>query len=277
MKKLILTAIAALAATAAFAQTDNSDVAARADSLQHELDAIHHQQELDRIDSRVWGKKGRFLRLGYAIGQTSDEFGPVEKGKYSFFLTKGTTYFIPKRPIAGILKFGIDAIWFDAQFTKYKSPYSDQDWTSEIVERDPSDYDYEDEGEDFDFNIGRMGLSFAMGVGPSVSVAPFARTSIKGLQPLRASIYFHYSPTVQLYLKSQNGDVELSTAFCNMMNFGGFLTYRAISIGLEGRWGSGKFKPLDFESMFGGDEEGLGSTKYKRRFANTRFYLQFRF
>lgn len=273
MKKLIITAIIAIASLpGAYAQLQDAE--ARADSLQQELDAVNLRQELDRIDSKVWGK-GRFLRIGYATAQTVDEFSPVEKSKYAFFITKGTTFFIPKRPIAGILKFGIDAVWFDAQFSKFNSPYSSQDWTSEIVIDDSDNND--DDFSDYNLNIGCMGLSFAMGVGPSVSVAPFARTSITGLQPLRASIYFHYSPTVQLYMKSQDGDVELSTAFCNMMNFGGFLTYRAISLGLEGRWGSGKFKPVDFQSLFDDSDSSTGAMKYKRKFASTRFYIQFRF
>lgn len=272
MKKLIFTLLLTLAGScAASAQLS------RADSLQNELDLIAANEAQQKLDKKIWGK-GRFMRLGYSVSETTDEWGPVEKGKYGFFLTKGTTYRLHKKPVAGMIKFSIDAVWFDAQFTKFKAPYSDVDWTSTFEPIDDNRYDEDEDDEPFDLNIGRMALSFGMGVGPNISVAPFALTSIKILQPLRASIYFHYSPTMMLYAKSQDGDFELSTAFCNMMNFGGYLTYRKISIGVEGRWGKGKFKPLDFESMF--DNEGgesLGSQKYTRKFANTRIYLQFAF
>lgn len=270
MKKLIFTLlIATVGAIAANAQDSV------ADSLQNELDLIAANEAQQKLDKKIWGK-GRFMRLGYSISETTDEFGPVEKSKYSFALTKGTSYRLHKKAIAGMIKFSIDAVWFDAQFTKFKAPYSDVDWTSTFEPIEDNGYD-EDDDEPFDLNIGRMALSFGMGVGPNISVAPFALTSIKILQPLRASLYFHYSPTVMLYAKSQDGDFELSTAFCNMMNFGGYLTYRKISLGVEGRWGKGKFKPLDFESMFDGDGTSMGSQKYTRKFANTRIYLQFAF
>ncbi len=273
MKKLILTLIlAAFGATGAYSQTEAE---LRADSLQKALDEVTIKAEREKLNKKIWGK-GRFLRLGYAWAQTGDDFSPVEKSNFSVFLTKGTTYRFPKNPIGGLVKIGIDAVWFDLQATKYKSPYSSVDWTSEVV---PPEYDDDDDAPDFDLNIGRWGISFGMGVGPNVSVAPFALTSIKALQPLRASVYFHYAPTMQLYFKSQNDEFEMSTAFCHMMNFGGTLTYRGISVGVEGRWGKGKFKPLDLESLFGEESDAgfLGTEKYTRRFANTRLYIQFAF
>lgn len=269
---MILTAVMAL--TGAAGVNAQSSLDARVDSLQSALDKVTVEADRKKLDGKIWGR-GRFLRLGYASAQTADEYGPVEKGKYSFFLTKGTTYRIPSsKAIAGMVKFGIDAVWFDAQFSKYNSPYTSLDWTSDIVVPDQA-YDDEDDG-DMNLNLGHMSLGLGMGVGPSVSVAPFALTSINGLKPLRISLYFHYSPTVQLYLRSQDGDTEVSTAFCNMMNFGGTLHYRAISVGIEGRWGKGKFKPLDFSEL-AGEELGLGTEEYSRRFASTRFYIQFAF
>lgn len=280
MKKfMILAVMAAMSVMGAKAQ-EYVDQQHRADSLQAaltEMQAIQSKADMEAMNKKIWGR-GRFLRLGYAIAQSGDDMNPVEKGKYGFFLTKGTTYLFPKTPLAGMVKIGLDAVWFDLQFTKYNSPYESMKWTSEFEEID-NGYDYDDDDDmDFDFNIGCMGLGVGMGIGPNVSVAPFALTSIDIMKPLRVSLYFHYSPTVQLYMRSDHGDVEFSTAFCNMMNFGGTLTYRKISLGIEGRWGKGKFKPLDFDSFLGDDDEdSLGSQKYTRRFANTRLYIQFAF
>jgi len=227
MKKLFISMLMAAAAVSVNAQYSDAH---RADSLQAALDDMTAQIEAENLNKKIWGK-GRFTRLGYAIAQTVDEYSPVEKSKFSFFLTKGTTYLFPKKPIAGLLKIGLDAVWFDIQATKYNSPYSSMNWTSEFVDEPATSPEYgyedEDEGLDFDLNIGCWGVSMGMGIGPNVSVAPFALTSIKCLQPLRVSLYFHYAPTMQLYLKSEDGDVELSSAFCHMMNFGGTLTYRA--------------------------------------------------
>ncbi|MCM1310952.1 MAG: hypothetical protein NC301_08015 [Bacteroides sp.] len=232
--------------------------------------------------NKTWGK-GRYTRLGYAWSQTADEYSPADKSKFSFFLTKGTTYYFPKKPIANMLKIGIDATWFDIQVSKYGNAYSDLKWSSEFEPvQGPDVYDedgdFDEEGELFDLDkIGTWGLSFAMGIGPNVSIAPFALTNIKIMQPLRVSVYFHYDPTVMLYMRSQNSDIELSTAYVNMMDLGVNLHYRKIGIGYEARWGNGKFKPLDFSAMLDENGESLGTEKYTRRFANNRIYLQFTF
>lgn len=238
--------------------------------------AMAHAQS-DEMYQKTWGK-GRYSRIAYNWAQTADEYSPIEQSKFSLALTKGTVYYFPKTPIAGLLRIGIDATWMDAQVSKYGNGYDRMDWTSRF---DPIVKDYDDDEEDdepfFDLDkIGTWGASFAMGVGPNISIAPFALTDIKAMQPLRLSVYFHYDPTAQLYMRVQNGDIELSTAFCNMMDLGVNLQYNKIGIGYEARWGNGKFKPLDFSSFIG-EDEGLGTEKYKRRFANNRLYIQFKF
>lgn len=210
---------------------------------------------------------GRYTRLAYSWSQTAIENGSIYDGKYAFALVKGTTYRVHKNPIAKILKFGIDATWTDIQFAKYKDPSLTGTWTSEIDNTLVTG----DSSSESNFNIGYMALSYSLGVGPSVCVAPFLLLNNKLLSPLHANLYFHYCPTVTAYMASQDGDVEFSGAYCNMFNFGGNIVYKCIGIGIEGKWGSGKFKPIEFVS------DGLGSDKYKRKFANTRLYVQFTF
>lgn len=247
-----------------YAQTD---IEHRLDSLENELNRMNIEKQKEDLNRRVWGK-GRFLRIGYANAQTANETNPVEKSKYSFFLTKGTTYYLfPSKPIAGMIKFGIDATWFDIQYSKFKSLDESGDWTSEIPSGGSNDDDF-----DLDFNLGTMALGFGMGVGPSVTVAPFIRMK-KALQPLRATLYFHYVPTLEMFMESNDEDTELSSAFCNMFKFGGEIHYRKIGLGIEGRWGASDFNPTYFdEELDRGD-----SSKYKRKFASTRFYVQFTF
>lgn len=238
--------------------------------------------ELDATTlNKTWGK-GRYTRLGYAWTNTNGN-NLTEDGKFSFFLSKGTTYYFPKAaPIGNILKIGVDATWFDAQVTKYKSTSSSSgsslvstiagnlgdtgvdeetidDVTSAVEDEigiDPSE-------------IGTWSLSLAMGIGPNVSIAPFALTNITILQPLRLSVYFHYDPTVMLYMKSED-DIEVSTAYVNMMDFGCNLQYRKLALGYEHRWGNGKFKPISFG-------EDSDDNRYTRDFASNRLYIQFTF
>lgn len=218
--------------------------------------------EDEKTSNKIWGK-GRFLRLGYAFTQTMPAGGRVENGKYGFFLTKGTSYLFPKKALGGLVKIGVDAIWFDTQFAQYKSPY---DGWGEIPSGDPDEF----------MNIGRYALSFGMGVGPNVSIAPFAISSVNIMKPLRISLYFHYAPTGMLYMKSESGDMEVSAAFCNMLKFGGTLTYRRVGVGVETFWGRSKFKPMTFDDYI--EDTGILATeKYTRKFANTHFFVQFAF
>lgn len=234
------------------------------------LDEIEQANE----DKRIWGK-GRFTKIGYNWAQTAIEGCPVEKNNWSFFISKGTTFRLHSKPIAGLVKIGLDVVWFDFMVAKYKTPqayldlWGDDDWSNDF-----GDEDYDE----FDTNLGRYSLNIGMfGFGPNVGVAPFANSDIKALRPLRASVYFHYQPTVTAYLMSENGETEASFAYCNMFDLGGAITYRGISLGIEGKWGSGKFKALD--SDFDEDEGfDIGfSNKFKRKFANTRLYVQFTF
>lgn len=247
-----------------------------------ELKAEKEQQEYDATQQRIWGK-GRFTRLGYAIAQTSGLDGAIEKSDFAFYFQKGTTYRLHKKPIAKMIKFGLDVVWFDIQFSKYKTTDdAATKWTSEFEDIPQSNNggNYDDD-DSFNIDLGKSALNIGMGIGPNICVAPFSLSSSKALQPLRVSAYFHYSPTVSMYMMSYDGEVEVSTGFCNMFNLGCVLQYRAIGLGVEGRWGQGKFKPLDFDSMFGDDEEFVDNSdfdnKYSRRFANTRLFLQFTF
>lgn len=239
------------------------------DTTSANTSAIHYDSSLD---NKIWGK-GRFTRLGYSIAQTAEANANIEKGEWGFFFTKGTTYLFPKKAWGGLVKVGVDAVWFDFQVSRYKAPYSDESWTST-----PWD-NLEQSDDDMDFDIGRLGLSMGVGVGPNVSIAPFAISSIDILKPLRFSLYFHYNPTLMMYMMSQDGDMEVSTAYCNMMQFCGTIKYRKLGIGIEGFWGQGKFKPIDFSKLIGDDEEfsSLGSRKYTRKYANLRFYIQVTF
>lgn len=231
------------------------------DSISYELD----KSTQTLTDKSLWGR-GRFSKLGYAFTQTCNNIDPVEKSKVSIFLAKGTTFRFPShRSIGGILKFGVDVIWYDFQFSSFGTRHDENlKWTSDI---DTSGRDEEDEAlSDFTASI-----NIGMGVGPSLSVVPFASSGNNGLKPLRFSVYFHYSPTVAAYLMNNGIDSEVSTAFCNMFDFGFNIHYKFIGIGIEGRWGKGKFKPFDFE-----EEMNISANnKYTRNFANTRLYIQF--
>lgn len=224
--------------------------------------------------SRIWKQK-TYFKLSYNFSETAIEGTAVEKSQYGFGLTTGRTWLFPKEPVAGMLKFGFDLNYFDIQVAKYNSAYGGFNIPDGMIE----------EGED-DFNIGRWSLQLGvLGIGPNVSIAPFSKMS-NAARFLKASVYFHYQPTVGAYMASEDGDIDASYAYCNIFQLGGQITWKFIGVGVEANWGSGKFKPVLAE--FAGDmiddsslREELGlpnfNGKVTRKFATTRLFITFTF
>ena len=225
----------------------------------------------DRLE-QSWGK-GKYLNVGYALSQSGTDFSAVEKSSLAFFISRGRSYLFPAEPVANVVKFGFDVNWVDLSFAKYASvdPLPGHGGESPIPD------------------LGRMSLQLGLiGVGPNVSVVPFG-TSDSAARYLKASVYFHYQPTVGAYMLADGGEYDLSWAYCNMFRLGGRLKWKFIGIGMEGYWGSGNFRSIDLMSMLPEDaglddfSEILGAPasgaagKMKRRFASTRFYISFRF
>lgn len=275
MKKILsLLAAALLTTTAIQAQEPTDSIAI----LKNQIDSI--QIEKDNLSKTlkwqsIWSNN-KYTMISYAPSTDVTVDGAYkEDAKFSFALTKGNTYYLHSKPIGGILKIGLDLRWFDLQATKYeKIDYE----TSDNWQDSPSFGD-EDDDEILEMldDIGRWDLHIGMGIGPTVTVAPFSMFD-NASKHIRLSFYGHYQPSFGINLISQDGDVESSTAFCNMYNYGGKLVYRRISLGIEKQWGEGKYKQL---TIFNDDDEDdnspIPSIKHKRKFSSLRFYVAFSF
>ena len=124
---------------------------------------------------------------------------------------------------------------------------------------------YEDETEDmYQAEIG-------MSVGPSVTINP--------IDHLKANLYFRVTPSFSMLYAAE----EFSTSYGTFFSFGGAISYRVISLGIEGRWGNVKYDSMfdlgaleDIEDT--GDIDLSGdkpSTKWK--VGSMRFYVSLRF
>jgi hypothetical protein len=259
MKRIITFAVAVVSTIASFAQTDvDSTAVAQASRLQDQA----AQLQDDSRQAAIWGR-ARYTNIGYAITDFANEDESPSRCKWSFFITKGACYNFPSHALGGVVKFGVDARWFDVQLSKLKS-FDQSEWSS-VIDRTGG---YDDEYSLPD--IGGYFLTLGVGIGPRVTVAPFSSLDSKA-RFLKASLYFHYRPTLAAYFKSENDESDAACGFCNMMDFGGSISYRAVAIGIEGSWGSGKLKSLDF------DDEGDSSVKIKRKLASTRLYISIAF
>lgn len=278
MKKLLLCMLAAVAAISSVAAQDSlpANNAARQnvsdiDSLRQEVAMLKSENEQRRQDDKlksIWHRT-KFFNIAYTNSTLKLENTENKKGKFGIGINMGNTYFLHRRPLAGMVKFGLDAVWTDINYVNYEKGNFKIDFSG--INGDGYD-DFEDFDSDIDSpvegNLGWHKLDIGIGVGPSVHVAPFSSFS-NGLEHLRAQLYFHFTPSMSILLTSDDDETNAHYGFSPVFNFGGAISYKMIAVGLEGRWCSAKYSKLDFEGEEEGDEweaapvKGDGKTKFK--------------
>jgi hypothetical protein len=206
----------------------------------------------------IWAHSKKAISIGWVDQDFATETSSVSHSKFGVMFRNERTFPIPSKPIGGVLKFGIDVNLPDLTVAKYNSNDENrtEGWNST----------------DYDSPLGNYGtwtLTAGVGIGPSVTVAPLAHISGYG-RYLMAKIYFHYKPSASALLVDEDGDLDAEYAFCNMFDFGGKIMFRRISIGVEGHWGNGKFKPIV-------KDDNYESEKTKYKFASTRLYMSYNF
>lgn len=175
-----------------------------------------------------------FVNIGYVYDQTLKYSGsPVGfNGKWGAAVQVGNSYMWPRDAFFDILKFAVDATWFDF-----------------------SGAQYEDVGYDhYQFTVG-------MGAGASLHLAPLANFA-DALRPLRIECYGRFVPSFAMLLKkskfeeADDGDYEnypravaenkmkANGAFLPVVSFGLGVNYKAIGFGYEHRFGSATYKSL---------------------------------
>lgn len=194
-------------------------------------------------------KRTKFFNIGYVHSTLTPENEKSMEGNYGYSMSLGNRYWLHKQPIAGILKFGLDAIWFDTNYVNLKTESSDGNYY------DDDDY-FDDEGMFNEINTGSHQIEFGLGIGPSITVAPFAQKSTQ-IKDLRASLFFHAVPSFSGILMDNDGDLKLNYGFVPFLKFGGCINWKALSFFAEGRWGSANYKMAsandDVEDIEDGD------------------------
>lgn len=267
------------------------DVRSELDSLRQEvaeLNADRDADELKATQKKLWGY-GRYKRISYVVqnmtrsaydGLPSTTWGP----KFGFGLQIGNTYHLPHKPLAGIIKFGIDATWWDVTYAGYNNAkLNSTSVTTPGTTDGIPDFIFPENYPEQEIVFGNLGvhqLSMSMGIGPSINIAPFAFSSNKNLQLLKAQVYGHFLMGVSaiLYNNPNNDDTEINFAALPQGAAGISFNWRQLGIGFEGRWGSAKYKNLVSSGDFEDDEEeGEKSPKVTFKNAAFRVYLNFHF
>lgn len=173
---------------------------------------------------------------------------PALKSNYGGAFSIGNTYFFHKKPIANMIRLGIDATWIDVNYTNYKLEFRDNE--SQYDEREIANWHQ---------------AEISMQVGPSITVNPISQLNLHG--------YLRYAPSFSgLY----NGD-SFRGNYATFFVSGGAVSYGAIGLGIEARFGNSKYKDLLGEESNEDSEEKDTSSPQKTKFSGMRVYISLRF
>ena len=152
---------------------------------------------------KVWKKRKKYIYFTYGIQSLKSDYDKMNSDM-AFALINGRTYYLHKKPLLGLIKFGLDWNYFDINFAKYPN----------IDSSDGYSEDYDDEG---DIDLGIMQLEAGMGIGPSITINP--------VDQLKACVYFHVTPSYSLMVQNNNAYHHYATFF----NLGLTVSYKIIS------------------------------------------------
>lgn len=261
--------------------------AGQADSLQilsDELAQIKADLDTERRNKQmesVWKRK-KYWKVGLGnpdIERTDGEQMSWDT-EFSVFLQGGRTVYFHSKPIAGMVKIGLDYGLMDLSYAKLKlktagtsgpsfpsgsGTGASGDGFDDIVSADPSGSVADLLGID----LGMHKFEYGVHVGPSVSINPWNH--------LVVAAYFHLMPTASGILEND----QFSYGFGCAMSAGVSVAYKAISVGVEGLWSTIKYKQASFDDDDEDEGDGdlnLFTTKdFKLKQKGPRFYLAIRF
>lgn len=254
-----------------------------------QLEERFASNEREQQYKEVWKRK-KYWKFGMENPhmKRTDGESMTWKTDMAFFVQQGKTAYLHSKPIAGMLKFGIDYGFMDLSYAKLKLKTIEVDnkdtragaylasnsgGFDDIVSDDPDGSIMSMMG----FNLGMHKIEYGLHVGPSISVNPWNH--------LIVSAYFHVRPTMSGILENEN----LSYGFGCAMSAGFSVSYKIISLGVEGAWNSVKYKQASFEEALDndgndedGDEEGnignlFSTKKFRLKQNGPRFYVSLRF
>lgn len=241
-------------------QTDEN--ARKVDSLQQTVNALTSRvkaTEKAELNRAIWTSRAKYFNLGYVKQTLTDKtYGGEFKNDYGASISWGKTYYLHKKPILGMVKFGLDWSWLDINYAKSSMDLFDEEKSTVISS---------------DVHQAEIGMQF----GPSLTINPVHHLKISG--------YFRVTPSYSLLYMDETVHHHYVT-FCNA---GCAIAWKVLSIGVEWRWGTAeydgmKFNESDFDEddLANGDTPSIGDVTEKvpdRKFktSSTRFYLGFRF
>lgn len=220
-----------------------------------------NSQSADDSGYDFWKHK-KEIRLAYNI-QSLEQGSYTQDAKFGVSLNTARTIYVHRKPIGGMLKFGIDYGFaldyanfddkIDGDYYGYTGPFgytgTDQ---------------YYDEDDDDDFNIGSHMANIGINLGPSATLRLFRNMRIKA--------YCYFVPSLSLRIANS----EAATSFVPFVTPGVSVGWKAINIGFQWKTGRGKYKDIVGDII---GEEGMSADmpKIKYRTNSYQIYLSLSF
>ncbi len=267
MKKLLLSIFTIACALTSYAtEQGDTTVMSLNDIIAMETQSKADYENVNR-QRDIWSHT-TFLNISYNKTKfSSDEFPSTlhklsheYKNDIGVGLQMGHTYNLHKKPIGSVMFIGLDFTWMDFNFNKYKADTI-------------ADFTQGEQIKNLPWHNEKMTLGYAMSIGPSLTLYPFATLHSKGADKIRLHFYFHVGYGAEgALIKNVSADKAIKDqwAWAHGLHtaFGGNITWDHIGIGYEFRNdGSLKYKPIDND---------FGTNKMKVKENAGRLYLQFR-
>lgn len=245
-------------------KSQNEDLA----KLQSRLDEVEKEQHY----KNVWNRK-KYFKVGLDLSdiKRTDGTPMAWDTQFAAFIQLGKTVYFHPKPIAGIIKIGLDYSFLNLGYAKLKlnsvgpdTNNSDtfggnsDDGFGDIVADDPSNGSLLD-----GINLGMHKFEYGIHVGPSISINPWNHIIV--------AAYFHAMPMFSGILENN----KFSYGFGCAMMAGASVSYKLISVGVEGIWDTIKYHQTSFEEH--DDDNIFSSQKFKLKQGGPRIYVALRF
>lgn len=268
--------------------TDTEEVTVKAEAAKTSIDSLNNElsllkSQISALDNeakyeKIW-KRRRYWRFGLAnpnIERTDGE-SMTWKTDLSVFVQQGKTAYFHKKPIAGMIKIGLDYGFFEVGYSKLKlksvgatvgssssNGAAADDGFTEIESNDPVVSLSSLIGVD----LGMHKIDYSMHIGPRISVNPW--------NSIIVSAYCHVKPTASGIIENE----KVSYGFGCVTTAGLSVSYKLISVGVEGVWSKIKYTQKDFdEESIGSENDGniFSTKKFKLKQSGPRFFIAFKF
>lgn len=205
---------------------------------------IERAQEQDKSElNRIWRKRSDYLNLAFVVQNVETNIDELSElnSEWGASISWGKTFYLHRKPIGRVLKFGLDWTWLDLNGACFE-----QDMYSIF---------------DGDYHETLYQLDAGMQFGPSITVNP--------VDHLKISTYFRVTPTFATVYAVEN-ELFLKN-YATYLNAGLSVAWRLLSLGVEYRAGKTLYDDLgELSELMPGVAIDLNTTSW-------RMYFGFRF